>query len=266
MKLKARHILVLGVILAAGTALVLFALGKHNPATKDHGTQLTAAQTGDGLPTRPPIESRSYNDVRAKIEAARVSLASRYRQTTSSSQQAGIIAEARLVITQSISVDIFPYWYGTAWDFNGTTETPGKGKIACGYFVSTVLRDAGLKVQRVKLAQQASENIILSLTTAPHIKRFRRTPINDFVDAVSKWGPGLYVVGLDIHTGFIVNIGGDVYFIHSSYVEPYAVVRENARESKILAASQYRVIGKVSADDQLIVNWLMGKEVLTRGV
>jgi hypothetical protein len=119
-------------------------------------------------------------------------------------------------------------------------------------------------VQRVRLAQQASENIILSLTAEPYIKRFRRVAIGDFVMAVKKWGTGIYVVGLDVHTGFIVNTGGEVYFIHSSYVEPRKVVREKAIESTILAASNYRVVGKVTADDVLIEKWLLKKEVVTK--
>src|SRR6185503_11864345 len=126
-----------------------------------------------------------------------------------------------------------------------------------GYFVSTVLRDAGWRVERVRLAQQASENIILSLTSAPHIKRFRRVAISDFIKAVEEWGPGVYVVGLDIHVGFIVNTGSGVYFIHSSYVEPRMVVQENASESRILMASEYRVLGKIVADDLLIEKWLL---------
>jgi hypothetical protein len=141
---------------------------------------------------------------------------------------------------------------------------PQQGKIACGYFVSTVLRDAGWKVQRVRLAQQASENIILSLTTDPYVRRFRRVAISDFVTAVENWGAGIYVVGLDIHTGFIVNTGSEVYFIHSSYAEPYVVISEKASESKILAASQYRVLGKITADDLFLEKWLLRKEIVTR--
>jgi hypothetical protein len=45
-----------------------------------------------------------------------------------------------------------------------TSETPGRGEIACGYFVSTVLRDAGFGVERVRLAQQASERIVRTLS------------------------------------------------------------------------------------------------------
>jgi hypothetical protein len=94
---------------------------------------------------------------------------------------------------------------------------PRQGKIACGYFVSTILRDAGWKVQRSRLAQQASENIILSLTTDAYVKRFRRVAIGDFVNAVKKWGTGIYLVGLDIHTGFIINTGDEVYNGHDYF-------------------------------------------------
>ena len=211
-------------------------------------------------------DSQSYNEVVARLEAERVALASRYQQTASSVQQAEVMAQARTLVSRSIYTQIFPSWYGTAWDFNGTTEVPQQGKIACGYFVSTVLRDAGWRVQRARLAQQASENIILSLTTDAYVKRFRRVAISDFVNAVKEWGAGIYVVGLDIHTGFIVNTGDEVYFIHSSYVEPYTVVRERATESKILTASNYRVLGKITADDLFIKKWLLTTEIVTRTV
>ena len=211
-------------------------------------------------------DSQSYKEMVARVEAERVALASRYQQTASSAQQAEVMAQARTLVSRSIYTQIFPYWYGTVWDFNGTTEVPQQGKIACGYFVSTVLRDAGWRVQRVRLAQQASENIILSLTTDAYVKRFRRVAIGDFVNAVKEWGAGIYVVGLDIHTGFIVNTGDEVYFIHSSYVEPYTVVREKATESKILTASNYRVLGKITADDLFIKKWLLTTEIVTRTV
>ncbi|MCM3870860.1 MAG: hypothetical protein ND895_09245 [Pyrinomonadaceae bacterium] len=261
---QVRLILIVGSLIVVGTAVVLFAIGRQKAAPKDSASRSSAAVHRDDLPERPSPSSRNYVDIRREIEAERVSLAARYRQATSDIEKARLVGLAREVITRSIYTEVFPSWYGTAWDFNGTTETPRQGKIACGYFVSTVLRDAGWRVQRVKLAQQASENIILSLTTDAYIKRFRRVEIGKFVNAVKDWGPGLYVVGLDIHVGFIVNTADQVYFIHSSYIDPYAVVKESAMESKILAASHYRVIGKVSADDVFIVKWLLGTDVATR--
>ena len=247
-----------------GIVAIFFVSKKHYPRPIVAVAPLAIGAETQALPDPTPNDAHHYNDVLAKLVAERVALASRYQQAASSAQQAEVIAQARALLTRAIDTEIFPSWYGTAWDFNGTTEVPQQGKIACGYFVSTVLRDAGWRVQRTRLAQQASENIILSLTTEPHIKRFRRVAISDFVTAVKEWGAGIYVVGLDIHTGFIVNTGGEVYFIHSSYVEPYMVVREKASESKILAASKYRVLGKVTADDLLLEKWLLRKEIVTQ--
>ena len=216
------------------------------------------------IPEPPAVDVRNYGAVRTKLQNDRNVLWSRYQQATTTSEKATTLNEARESFVRSVHEEIFPYWYGTAWDFNGTTEVPGKGKIACGYFVSTVLRDVGMKLERSRLAQQASENIILSLTTNDHTKRFRTVSINKFVDEVKHWGPGLYVVGLDIHVGFILNVASDVYFIHSSYVDPYHVVKELALESQILANSRYRVLGKISEDDDLILKWLRGDQFITR--
>jgi hypothetical protein len=264
MALNKSRILILLSFCVLGTIAFFFLASKKQAPGRATETPVAVESEAWSLPDPTPNDARNYKDVLARLEAERVALASRYQQAASSAQQTNVMAQARTLVTRAIYTEIFPSWYGTAWDFNGTTEVPQQGKIACGYFVSTVLRDAGWRVQRARLAQQASENIILSLTTDPYVKRFRRVAISDFVNAVKQWGAGIYVVGLDIHTGFIVNTGGEVYFIHSSYVEPYTVVREKATESKILASSNYRVLGKFTADDRFIEKWLLKTEILTR--
>src|SRR5262245_27019801 len=191
------------------------------------------------------ISNESYASKLKSLATERQKLAEEYRKAAGNKQE--VLEKARRVFISSIDQNIFPFWYGTDWDFNGTTETPREGKIACGYFVTTVLRDAGLRLSRVSLAQQASENIIKSLTTASFIKRFHDAPIEKFVDDVKKSGVGLYIVGVDIHVGFILNNGEGIYFIHSSYIEPSEVIREEAVKSPILCSSKYRVIGKISA-------------------
>lgn len=250
----------LGLSICVVGGIAFYFIGKTNYLNR---SQPSIEQHAQALPNPTPNE-HDYTDILAKLETERLGLASRYQQASSAVQRAALIAEARAVVTKSIYADLFPKWYGTAWDFNGTTQTPHQGKIACGYFVSTVLRDAGWRVERARLAQQASENIIRSLTSPAHIKRFRRVAIGDFIKAVKEWGPGIYVVGLDIHVGFIVNSGSAVFFVHSSYMEPYMVVQETASESKILMSSQYRVLGKIVADDVLIEKWLLGTQIATR--
>ena len=67
--------------------------------------------------------------------------------------------DARLIL-ELMMPEMMRCWLGTPYDFNGTAEKPGDGKIACGYFVSTVIRDTGFRVNRFKFAQQPSENIL----------------------------------------------------------------------------------------------------------
>lgn len=201
----------------------------------------------------PPKPEGNYQTKLKSIETERVKLARKYNQ---SADKKVILAEAEKLFISSIDTVIFPFWYGTDWDFYGTTQTPNEGKIACGYFVTTVLRDAGLRVQRVSLAQQASEKIVKSLTNETHIKRFRNATIEKFVADIKTLGAALYVVGLDNHVGFILNDGEEVYFIHSSYVEPGEVIKEKALTSPVLSSSKYRVMGNISGDQQLIAKWL----------
>ncbi|MBU2501146.1 hypothetical protein KJ682_07465 [bacterium] len=193
--------------------------------------------------------------VQAEREALRQELAGADNKV---SQQA-VLARAGDLLREAVADRLAPHWYGTPWDFNGTTETPGEGAIACGYFVTTLLRDAGVKLERVRLAQQASERIILALVDRTAVKRFSDAPIARFVTAVEDWGPGLYIVGLDCHVGFIVHDGREIRFLHASYVPPSCAVSEPALTSPVLAASRYRVLGKLTGHKPLLEAWLQGE-------
>ena len=253
--LKWRHLITFLVLL--GLASLALLIRSRSPLRPEaHSQPVTPT-----LVSQP--RSRTYADAQAKVEVERQSLLISYMRAANSIEKSAVLDRARGAMIRSAYYDLFEFWYGTPWDFYGTTETPGHGKIACGYFVTTILRDLGLKVQRTKLAQQASENIIRSLTTDAYIKRYRLKPINDFVEDVRKAGPGIYIVGLDVHVGFIINVNDEVYFVHSSYMDPLCVVKERALESKILTASKYRVLGKISADDELILKWLKGDPFVT---
>ena len=159
------------------------------------------------------------------------------------------------IFTAAVTETIIPSWIGTAWDFNGTSETPQQGNIACGYFVTTVLRDAGLAVSRVKLAQCASEQMITTLIQSKYIIRFSNIAMEDFIKAIKKDGYGLYIVGLDNHTGFIYNDGKDIYFIHSTFIGTRNVQKENAATNQILKQSKYKVLGKISSDEKILERW-----------
>jgi len=211
--------------------------------------------------------SFSQSDYERLVQVAelkRVALLERFSRAQSENEKRAIVDEARRFLQNFIPDKLIPPWYGTPWDFNGTSEIPGTGSIACGYFVTTILRDAGFRIERQELAQQASECIIKSLVKPSQVKRFSDVPIESFLEAVVAWGEGLYLVGLDIHVGFILYEDEETYFIHASYVAPYQVIKEEASNSRILSASRYRVLGKLTADDELILNWLNAKKITTR--
>ena len=158
--------------------------------------------------------------------------------------------------TSLLTDKIFPYWYGTDWDFNGTTQKPNEGKIACGYFVTTTLRDIGLDINRVKLAQCASEQMIKKLVSEDNIYRFSNKSIEEFETNLKQKGNGIYVVGLDNHTGFVLFSDEGSFFIHSSGISPYKVVKEKLTESILIVKSKYRIVGKLSSDKELLLNWV----------
>ncbi len=213
----------------------------------------------DRPPENPP---RTYPEVIAGIERQRATLASKL-QAVSRDKNRAIVASARRALAHAVRT-IIPFWYGTKWDFNGTSQTPGEGAIACGYFVSTVLRDAGLKVERVSLARQASEKIIKTLVGEAYIRRFSNTSVRRFVESIRKDGDGIYVVGLDYHVGLAVCDGGQVSFVHATRLGPGRVISEPASDSRAIADSRYRVYGHITADDGLVRKWLAGAPVPTQ--
>ena len=148
----------------------------------------------------------------------------------------------------------------------------------CGLFVSTVLKHAGFKIERYKLSRQLSANIIRTFSPKKYIRRPKGGQrIEDFVRKMKSdsRGPGIYIVGLDMHVGFLVNgkvksplgktLPDDLYFCHADYGHIPQVVRcERAVESPILTYSRCRVNGKV-LNDKTMNHWLTGRKIPTVG-
>src|SRR5688572_16738148 len=165
----------------------------------------------DHEPAKPPVlivvkdSLPGYDSAKHKVIATRDSIRRFYAQ----------VSDIESRFTNSVVNELIAYWYGTPWDFNGITQQPGKGQIACGYFVTTVLRDAGYKINRVKVAQMPASEIIRQVADKSTIRAFSLQTVGKVDSAVKKMGPGLYVVGLDYHVGFLFCDGAEVYFIHS---------------------------------------------------
>lgn len=155
-----------------------------------------------------------------------------------------------------ISHTLYEYWKGTIWDFYGITDTPGMGYIACGYFVTTLLRDVGVKLNRVVLAKSYSERMIKSLLQSSQIKKYVPSNLKRIMNELIAGGNNLYLIGLDNHTGFISVEDDEVWFIHSSALSPGCVVKEKAASCAFLSFNYYTVLGCLTGDKTFLKRWL----------
>lgn len=205
-------------------------------------------KTKDKLPT--------YDELKVIVEKQRSVFQEEYEKADESTR-IKITEQAEDYLLEVITDEFFVYWEGTEWDFNGTTRTPGKGKIACGYFITTVLSDAGFKIPRTKWAQQASEYYITRMTS--EVKRFSNATPEEMKDYFLENPDGLYVAGLDNHVGFVYKSGKQVTFTHASYYDPKVGVQtEKLIGDNPFAKSAYRVVGRILTKE-MIRKWILGE-------
>ena len=204
-------------------------------------------------------QQKSYTKLLNEIEQKRIELYKQYISAGSLKRDSLRIFAKKYVFGKLVK-EVFPAWYGTQWDFYGITATPKKGKIACGYFVTTILKQVGFNIPRYKWAQLSAEDIIKQFTKESNIKRMRNAPVKAVDTYIKKSGNGLYVVGLDCHVGFVCNSNDTISFIHSSYYEPeIGVMSQKLDSQNPLRDSRYRVFGKIF-DDTMIEAWILGKK------
>ncbi len=196
-----------------------------------------------------------YQEARKRLFTQRLKLEASSKKSASHAR-----ADARKAILDYLDQSAFPAWSGTPWAFYGTTTTPGQGTVACGYFVSTVLDQAGFKIERVVLAQLASAYLVRSLARGSRVERIAPKGNAEALAQIRKrFGDGLLVIGFDYHVGFLRLDGGRAQFCHASYLGPASVTCEDPVASGAFASRVY-VVGDV-LNDQLVDDWMAGRTV-----
>lgn len=222
------------------------------------------SRTVAGKPERPVPDVETYSVLMGEMERWREDFSARYAKARTAEDREIVERDAKLFLEQTLPA-MMRCWLGTPWDFHGTAEGPGKGKIACGYFVATVLRDAGFRVDRYKLAQQPSENIMRSFIGKDACSLTVGQPYDLFADNLAGASPGIYIVGLDTHVAFLVVEKEGFRFIHSSGSAPWCVVDEGRADAAVLKKSNWRMLGSFTGDMGVIRSWLGGKKIAVRG-
>ena len=201
----------------------------------------------------------SYSICKNNIEKERTQLKATFNSNTNTIE---VLNKSRKQLTQYLVDDIFNYWYTTKWSFEGHTENPRQGTIACGYFVSTTLRDVGFKLNRFKLAQKSPEEEAKSIACGTTIEKLQNISKQELKNHFLKKQDGLYFIGLDFHVGYIYKDKSEIYFIHSNYIDNKGVMKETLESSKAIMSTNY-YIANITYNDVLIKKWILNETIAT---
>lgn len=167
------------------------------------------------------------------------------------------------LFTISLVNRIIPFWEGTPWSFEGHTSVPRKGKIACGYFVSTTLKHIGVNINRYKLAQQSPINEAQSLGLESKVFKVSENSIDKNISKIySTLTEGIHFIGFDTsHVGYILKTKDQLYLIHSNYIDSKGVEIEKIEDSDVFASYAVYYISELSTNKHLLKNWIHGTEI-----
>lgn len=190
--------------------------------------------------------SLEYNDSLLQIKGEKNKLL----QEHASAEEIAVFFEKTLIER------VFPYWYGTEWSFEGHTSVPKKGKIACGYFVSTTLKHLGLNLNRYKLAQQLPLYEAKSLSNDVWVIKGESWEELRLLFYKKIEQDGVYFIGLDEnHVGYLYRSNNVFYFIHSNYFTG-KVEKEEIDQSIVLKSFFTFYIVPLSTNEVFLNKWL----------
>lgn len=196
-----------------------------------------------------------YNEIKNNIKSAR----KKFKELYLIDKNKAIDSASNYIYHQLLN-EIAPFWYGTPWDFNGYTNIPNDGVIACGYFVSTTLKHADFNLNRYKMAQQAGLIEAKMLQNKARIKIFSKETFKSLKQKLNTiYTDGLYFVGLDNHVGFVLIKDKEIYFLHSSYYENRVMI-ELAEKSVCFRSNLY-VFAEITTNKKLIKKWIFNEKL-----
>jgi hypothetical protein len=77
-----------------------------------------------------------------------------------------------------------------------------------------------------------------------------------FCDSIRNYDAGVFIIGLDYHTGVIVVDSSSAWFIHSYYAQNVGVIREVIELSPALQSSKTKWLVPLTADKGFIRRWI----------
>jgi len=181
-----------------------------------------------------------------------------YNNAPSSNKKA-VLDSAGQAFGSLLMTDGIAFWLGTPWTFEGHTNNPDTGTVACGYLISTLLRHSGIKINRYKLAQLAATDgarTLLGGQISPPLLKY-----DEVLQQIETLKDGLYKIGLNNHVGFLYISEQKPYFVHSNFINNEGVVFEHLQCSSAFNSSTVFQIVPISKNNFLIKNWLFQRQI-----
>ncbi len=203
-------------------------------------------------------DSLTYLATKAQVDFIRIRLRNDFKENRID------IDSVKRTFGKQLTDQIIPYWYGTDWSFGGHTAVPKKGKIACGYFISTTLKDMGLNLNRYKLAQKSPIDEAKVLSCGAEITTIANEDPEQALEEINGHiKKGVYFVGFDTgHVGFLVKKKGKLFLVHSNYLAPVSVCIEPLETARIFKTFTKFHLVDISNNGKLIEKWLNNDVVL----
>jgi hypothetical protein len=233
------------------------------------GLIVTAAPAPSAVAAPASFDAARYGLLLDQVAARRTELGARYAAAQGRRARAAIREEARRFVVDTLVSQIFPAWMGMPSGGGpqataSLPHTPGMF-ISCSYFLTAALQNAGLVLEsRARFAQAPAAWIQRALLPpGGQIHRYGKLSPEELEQRLVGLGDGLYVVGLNIHVGFIVVQDRHAWFVHSSYTPPGTVVNEPVVSSMAIALSQSKGywISPLFRDDRIVELWLRHQAV-----
>ena len=220
--------------------------------------------------TPPPgFDAGRYGVLLQQVTARQRELGARYAAARGARARSAIRDEARRFVVETLVSQVFPAWMGmpSAGGPQATASLPHQPGmyISCSYFLTAALQNAGLVLEsRARFAQAPAAWIEKALLPpGGQIHRYGNLAPEELERRLVELGDGLYVVGLNIHVGFIVVRDRHARFVHSSYTPPGTVVDEPVVSSLAIALSRSKGywISPLFRDDRIVELWLRRQPV-----
>jgi hypothetical protein len=199
----------------------------------------------------------NYNEWKKKISEKRNEFYNQY-QNSEDTSKAKILDEASKYLFDNLLNNIIPFWYQTMWNISGYSNLPNQGTVGCSYFVSNTLVASGFNLNRFRLAQTDPIATSHSLTFSDSVIHYLNSGlISNLTKTILKnHQEGLYIIGLDIHIGYLLIYKSKLYFIHSAYYYPNMVCMEYFEKSPGINWSNNYYITPITSNKKLIEKWI----------